>query len=78
MQLLIKNTQADVIAIQDTKLKQFHKTLNIPHFTPIKTDHTHKQGGLLTYESNKDPNSYIKNNISFSQFNTSNTSPIEQ
>ena len=34
-------------------------------FTPIKTDHTHKQGGgLLTY---------IKNNISFSQLNTSNT-----
>ena len=69
IQLLIKNTQADVITIQKTKLSQSHKTPNIPQFTPIKTDCTHKQGGgLLTY---------IKNNISFSQLNTSNTFPIE-
>ena len=65
MQLLIKNTQADVTTIQETKLNQSHKIPNIPQFTPIRTDCTHKQGGgLLTY---------IKNNISFSQLNTSNS-----
>ena len=63
------NTQADVMTIQETKLNQSHKTLKIPHFTPIRIDHTHKQGGdLLTY---------IKNNIGFSQINTSNIFPIE-
>ena len=69
IQLLIKNTQADVITIQETKLNQSHKTPNISQFTPIRTDCTHKQGGgLLTY---------IKNNIIFLQLNTSNTFPIE-
>ena len=69
IQQLIKNTQADVITIQKTKLNQSHKTPNIPNFTPIRTDHTHKLGGgLLTY---------IKNNISFSQLNTSNTFSIK-
>ena len=58
IQLLIYDTQADVIIIQQTKLNQFHKTLNIPHFTSIRTDCTYKQGGgFLTY---------IKNNISLS------------
>ena len=62
IQLPIRNTQADVITIQETKLNQSHKTPNISHFTPIRTDCTHKQGeGLLTF---------IKNNISFSQFST--------
>ena len=57
IQLLIKNTQAD-ITIQETKLNQSHKTPNIPHFTPIRTGRAHKQeGGLLTY---------IRNNINFS------------
>ena len=68
IQLLIKNTQADVIRIQETKLNQSHKTPKISQFTPIRTDYTHKRGGLLTY---------IKNNISFSQLNTSNTFPIK-
>ena len=68
-QLLIENIQADVITIQETKLNQSHKTPNIPHFTPIQTDRTHKQGGgVLTY---------IKNKISFSQLNTSNIFPVE-
>ena len=68
IQLLIKNTQ-DVITIQETKLNQSHKIPNISHFTPIQTDCIHKQGrGLLTY---------IKNNISFSQLNTSNIFPTE-
>ena len=46
-----------------------HKTPNISHFTFIRTHHTHKQGrGFITC---------IKNNISFSQLKTPNTSPIE-
>ena len=46
-----------------------HKTPNIPHLTPIRTDCTYKLGAhLLTY---------IKNNISLSQLNTSNTFPIK-
>ena len=69
IQLLIYDTQADVIIIQQIKLNQSHKTLNILHFTPIRTDRTHKQGGgFLTY---------IKNNISFSQLNKSNIFPIK-
>ena len=47
IQLLIKNTQANIITIQESKLNQSHKTPNIPHFTPIRTDQTHKQGGNL-------------------------------
>ena len=47
MQLLIKYTQAVAITIQETKFNQSHKTPNIPKFTPIKTDHTYKQGGGL-------------------------------
>ena len=66
---LLKNAQADVIIIQETKLNQSHKTPNIPQLIPIRTDSIHKQGGgLLTY---------MKNNINFSQLNTSNTFPIE-
>ena len=57
IQLLIKNSQAEIITIQETKLNQSHKTPNIPHFTPIRTDYTHKQGGGLL--------SYIKYNIRF-------------
>ena len=69
IQLFIKNTQADVIIIQEAKPNHSHKTTNVPQFTSIRTYRTHKQGGgLLTY---------IKNNISFSQLNTSNTFPIE-
>ena len=41
------------------KLNQSHKTTNIPHFTPVKKDPTHKQGGGR-------PN-YIKNNTSLRQ-----------
>ena len=67
IQQLIKNTQADVITIQETKLNQSHKTPNIPQLTP--RDCTHKQGGGLL--------PYIKNSINFSQLNTSNTFSIE-
>ena len=66
---LFKNTQADVITIQETKLNQSHKTPNIAYFTLNRKDCTQKHGGgLLTYK---------KNNISFSQLNTSNTSLVK-
>ena len=41
IQILIKNTQADVIITQESKLNQSHKTPNTPHFTSIRTDWTH-------------------------------------
>ena len=58
IQLLNKNTQADVITIQETKLNQSHKTPNISQFIPIRTECTHKKGGGLLI--------YIKSKISFS------------
>ena len=68
IQICIKNTHADVMSMQETKLNQSYKTPNIPHFTPIRTDHTHKQGGGLLI--------YNKNRISFT-LNILNTSHIE-
>ena len=71
IQLLIKNTQENVITMQEIKLHQSHKTPNIPHFTLIRTDFTHKQRrGLLTY---------IKSSINLAQLNLAqfNTFPIE-
>ena len=59
IQLLIKNAQADVITIQESKLNQSHKTPHLSYFTSIRTDCTNKHGeSLLTY---------IKNSISFLQ-----------
>ena len=58
-----------VPTVKETKLNQSHKILNIPQFTSIKTVRTHRQGGGLL--------SCIKNNISFSKLNTSNTFPIK-
>ena len=40
IQLPIKNTQAAIITIQETKFNQSHKTPNVSHFTPIRTDRT--------------------------------------
>ena len=47
IQLLIKNTQANVNNTRD-KTQSIPRRLNIPQFTPIRTDCTHKQEGLLT------------------------------
>ena len=33
------------LKIQESKLNQFHKTPNIPHFTPVRTDCTHQEEG---------------------------------
>ena len=70
IQLLIKNIQADVIIIQETKLNQSYKAPNILQLTPIRTDRTHKQEGLLTYST-------LKTTSVFSQLDTSITYPIK-
>ena len=58
-----------IIPIQKTKFNQSHKTLNISHFTPIRTGRICKLGrGFLTY---------ITDNINFSPPNSSNTFSIE-
>ena len=51
MQLLIKNTQADVTTIQKTKLNQSHKTPSIPHFSQPNTTNISpiKQKNLKIY-----------------------------
>ena len=60
--------------MQESKLKQSHKTLNIPHFTSITTNHPYKQGGgILIYLVVF----YVCINISFSQLETLNISLIE-
>ena len=47
---LIHTTQPDIITIQESKLTSASRTLQIPHFTAIRTDREHKQcGGLITY-----------------------------
>ena len=42
---LVHSTQPDIITIQETKLTQKAKTPKIPHYTIIRTDSEHKQGG---------------------------------
>ena len=50
IQLIIKNTRAEVITIQESKFQSISQNTKLSDFTPIRTDHIHKQGGsLLTY-----------------------------
>ena len=44
---LVHSTQPDIITIQETKLTPKAKTPKIPHYTTIRTDRAHKQGGGL-------------------------------
>ena len=46
IQLLIENTQVDIITIQQSKLNQSHKRPYLLHFALIKTDCTYKQSYL--------------------------------
>ena len=58
LKLLVKELQPDIITIQETKLKKYNKTPQIPTYSAIRTDRANgKGGGLLTY---------IKHNITFS------------
>ena len=65
----LKIHKADVLSTQETKLNQSHRTPNILslHTYQIRS---HSQTRRM-------PLTYIKNNISFSQLNTSKTFPIE-
>ena len=57
LELLIHDTKADIITIQETKLTSNSKTPKINNYTEIRKERTYnKGGGLLTY---------IKNNITF-------------
>ena len=57
LELIISETKADIITIQETKLTSNSKSPKIPNYTEIRKDRLYnKGGGLLTY---------IKNNITF-------------
>ena len=46
-ELLIHDTHADIITIQETKLTPKAKTPKIHNFTSVRTDRLHKAGGGL-------------------------------
>ena len=45
--LLIHDTHADIITIQETKLNPKSKTPRVHNFTTVQTDRLHKAGGGL-------------------------------
>ena len=71
LKLLIHDTHADIITIQETKLTPKAKTPKIHNFTAVRTDGLHKAGGGLI--------TLIRDNITFttteipSTINTQNT-----
>ena len=71
IKLLIHDTHADIITIQETKLTPKAKTPKIHNFTAVRTDRLHKAGGGLI--------TLIRDNITFtttyipSTINTHNT-----
>ena len=71
LKLLIHDTHADIITIQETKLTSKAKTPKIHNFTSVRTDRLHKAGGGLF--------TLIRDNITFtttdipSTINTHNT-----
>ena len=72
LKLLIHDTDADIITIQETKLTPKAKTPNIHNFTSVRTDGLHKAGG--------GPITLIRYNITFTTTDipsTINTHNIE-
>ena len=58
---LIHTTQPDIITIQESKLSFASRTPQISHFTAIRTDREHKQGGgLITYIKSDTTFTHIK------------------
>jgi exonuclease III len=57
----VTKEKIDIVTIQETKLKPTTKTPTIAHFTAIRTDRTHKDGGGLM--------TYVKNDITFTDIN---------
>ena len=72
LKTLIKNTHADIITIQETKLTSKSNTPKVPTYTTVRTDRPHKsEGGLITL---------IRDNITFTPTDipsTINTHNIE-
>ena len=72
LKLLIHDTHADIITIQETKLTPKAKTPKIHNFTSVRTDRLHKAGGGLI--------TLIRDNITFTTTDipsTINTHNIE-
>ena len=72
LKLLIHDTHADIITIQETKLTPKAKTQKIHNFTSVRTDRLHKAGGGLI--------TLIRDNITFTTtdiHSTINTHNIE-
>ena len=58
---LMRTTHPDVVTIQESKLTSASRTPQIPHFTAIRTDREHKQGGgLITYIKSDTTFTHIK------------------
>ena len=72
LKTLIKNTYADIITIQETKLTSKSNTPKVPTYTTVRADRPHKSGdGLITL---------IRDNITFTPtdiLSTINTHNIE-
>ena len=62
---IMRTTQSDVVAIQESKLTPASRTPKIPHYTAIRTDREHKQGGGLI--------TYIKSDTTFTHIKTPQT-----
>ena len=72
LKTLIKNTHADIITIQETKLTSKSNTPKVPTYTTIWADRPHKSGGVLIM--------LIRDNITFTPTDipsTINTHNIE-
>ena len=65
LKLLIHDTHADIITIQETKLTPKAKTPKIHNFTAVRTDRLHKAGGGLI--------TLIRDNITFTTTNIPST-----
>ena len=72
LKTLIKNTHADIITIQETKLTSKSNTPKVPTYTTVRADRPHKSGGGLI--------TLIRDNITFTPTDipsTINTHNIE-
>ena len=62
---LMRTTQSDVVAIQESKITPASRAPKIPYYTAIRTDREHKQGGGLI--------TYIKSDTTFTHIKTPQT-----
>ena len=65
LKTLIKNTHADIITIQETKLTSKSNTPKVPTYTTVRADRPHKSGGGLI--------TLIRDNITFTPTDISPT-----